>query len=104
MVGVVAPQRREVERHRQAGLAVLQQELVPLVRIGRAAEAGELPHRPELAAVHRRMNAAGERILTGVPELPFRIEAIEIRGGVDRFLLDGHLPSLTWSSTSAATS
>ena len=104
MIGVVAHQGWEIERDRQAGLSVLEQELVALVGIGRAAEAGELPHRPELAAVHRRMNAASERILAGAPELAFRIEAIEIGGGVNRFLLDGHLPFLTCSRTSAATS
>src|SRR5467141_3037961 len=104
MVGVVAHQRREVEGDRQTGLTVLEQELVPLVGIGRAAEAGELPHRPELAAIHRRMNAAREGILAGAPELAFRVEAIEIGGAVDRFLLDGHLPFLSCSRTSAATS
>src|SRR3981189_1261005 len=65
----------------QRGLGVPQQHRVPLVRKGGAAEAGELPHRPELAAVHRRMNAAGERILAGAPELTLRVEAIEIGGG-----------------------
>ncbi len=83
---------------------MLEQELVALVGIGRAAEAGELPHRPELAAVHRRMNPARERIFTGAPELMLGIEAREIGGGVDRLLLDGHLPFLTCSRTSAATS
>src|SRR5439155_8539007 len=104
MVGVVAHQRREVERHRQTGLAMLEQELVALVGIRRAAEARELPHRPELAAVHRGMNPARERVFTGAPELVLGIEAREIGGGVDRLLLYGHLPFLTLSRTSAATS
>src|SRR6185295_8536548 len=104
MVGVVAHQCREVERHRQTGLAMLEQELVALVGIGRAAEARELPHRPELAAIHRRMNAAGERILARAPELTVGVEAIEIGGRIDRFFLDGHLPFPTCSRTSAATS
>ncbi len=63
MVGVVAHQRRHVERGRQAGLAVLEQVAEPLVRLLRRAEPGELAHRPEPAAVHRRVDAAREREL-----------------------------------------
>ena len=62
MVGVVAHQRREVERHRQPGLAVLEQELEARVGLLGAAEAGELAHRPQLAAVAGGMDAARERI------------------------------------------
>ena len=62
MVRVVAHQRRKVERDGQSGLAVLEQELRALVRVRGAAEPGELPHRPELAAIAGRMNAARERI------------------------------------------
>ena len=61
MVGVVAHQRRHVERGREAGLAVVEQVAEALVRLLGGAEAGELPHRPELAAVHRRIDAARER-------------------------------------------
>src|ERR1041384_2207382 len=104
MIGVVAHQRREVEGDRQPGLAMLEQELVALVGIRRAAEAGELPHRPQLAAIHRGMNAAGKRILARAPELLFDVIAVQVSSVVDRFLLDGHLPFLTWSRTSAATS
>src|SRR5438874_4435634 len=90
MVGVVAHQGREVEGDRQTGLAVLEQELVPLVGIGGAAEAGELPHRPELAAVHRRMNAAGERILARAAKLTLRIELLQIGGCVYSLLFTVH--------------
>ncbi len=104
MVGVVAHQCRKVERDGETRLPMLEQELVALVGIGRAAEAGELPHRPELAAVHRGMNPARERIFTGATQLPFRIEAVQIGGRVHRLFPDGHLPFLTLSRTSAATS
>ena len=104
MVGVVAHQRREVECDGEARLAVLEQEFVTAVRVARAAEAGELPHRPQLAAVPCRMDAARERILTGATELTRAVEAVEIGRRIERFFLHGHFPFLTRCSTSAATS
>ena len=59
MVGVVAHQGGKVECDREAGLAPLQQELVALVGVLGRAEAGELPHGPEPAAIHRGVDAAG---------------------------------------------
>jgi hypothetical protein len=61
VVRVVAHQRRHVERGREPGLPVVEQVAEALVRLHGGAEAGELPHRPELAAVHRRVDAARER-------------------------------------------
>ena len=104
MVGVVAHQGWEIEGDRKTGLAMLEQELVAPVGIGRAAEPGELAHRPQPALVHRGMNAARERILTGPTELLGDVEAVEVGGRVNRFFLDGHLPFLTLLRTSAATS
>ncbi len=78
MIGVVAHQGREVERDRKPGLPMFEQELVALIRIRCTPETGELPHRPELAAVHRWMNAARERILPGTAQLPFRGKAAQI--------------------------
>ena len=69
MVGVVAHQRRHVEGGREAGLAVVEQVAEALVRLDRRAEAGELAHRPELAAVHRRIDAARERVDARVAEI-----------------------------------
>ena len=63
MVGVVAHQRRHVERRREARLPVLEQVAEALVRLLRRPEARELPHRPEPAAVHRLVHAAREREL-----------------------------------------
>ena len=63
MVGVVAELGRQVERHRQRGLALAKQELEARVRLLRRPEAGELAHGPELAAVHRRVRSARERRL-----------------------------------------
>ncbi len=57
VVGVAAHQRGQVERHAEPGAAAPQQFLVPGVGVFRGAEPGELPHRPQLAAVARGMDA-----------------------------------------------
>src|SRR6266550_615223 len=62
MVGVVAHQGREIKRHRESGLPVLEQELVALVGVAGAAEAGELAHRPQSPAITGWMNAPRIRI------------------------------------------
>jgi hypothetical protein len=62
-VGVVAVQRRHVERHRQPRLAVVEQVAEALVRLLRGAEAREHAHRPRLPAIARRVDATRVRIL-----------------------------------------
>ncbi len=62
---VVAALRRQIERHGEAGLALIEQELVTLVGILGAAEPGILPHRPHAAAEAVGENASRERILAG---------------------------------------
>mgnify|MGYP003693560837 CR=1 FL=1 len=66
VVGVVTHQRGQIERHRQAGLPLRQQIVVALVGLFRRGEAGELPHRPELAAIHVAMDTARVRKLSGL--------------------------------------
>ena len=44
-----------------------EKELEALVRLLGRAEAGEHAHRPEPAAVHRGLHAAGEWVLPGRP-------------------------------------
>ena len=48
------------------------------------AEAGELAHGPEPAAIHGGMDAARERILAGIAEVGFGVEAVEAFGRVER--------------------
>src|SRR4029450_1241593 len=60
-VRVVAHLGRQIERDREPGLALLQEEAVALVRLGGGTEARVLPHGPEALSVHLRMDAAGER-------------------------------------------
>ena len=69
VIGVMPHQARHVERRAQPGLAVLEQIAEPLVRLLDRAEAGELAHRPQPAAVHARVHAARERILARQPDL-----------------------------------
>jgi len=79
MVGVVAHQRRHVERGREAGLPVIAQVAEPLVRLLGGAEAGELPHRPELPAVHGRVDPAREREDSGKTEVAFLVDLDRFR-------------------------
>ena len=58
MIGVAAHQRRQVEGDAQAGAAGGDQFLVAGVGLLGRAEAGELPHRPQLAAVAGGVDAA----------------------------------------------
>ena len=83
VVGVVAHQRRHVERGREPGLAVVEQVAEALVGLLGRAEAGELAHRPEPAAVHRRVGAAGEGILARVAEVALVVD-VGVFGAVER--------------------
>ena len=87
MVGVVAHQRRHVERGREAGLAVVEQVAEALVGLLGRAEAGELAHRPQPPPVHRRVDAAGERVLAGVADVALGIHVGEVLRGVERLEL-----------------
>ena len=83
MIGVVAHQGRKVERHRQAGLPVLEEEFVPLVSVFGAPEARELAHGPEPSAVHGRVDTARERVLARFAERAARVEAGQVVRRVD---------------------
>ncbi len=87
-VGVVAHLGRQVEGHRQAGLALVQEVAEPLVGLLGGREAGVLAHRPEPAAVHRRLDAAGERVLAGAPEVAVLVEAGRVGRGIEVADLD----------------
>ncbi len=82
-VGVVAHLRGQVEGHRQAGLALLQQVPEALVRLGCAREAGVLAHRPEAPAVHRRLDAPREGELTWATEGQLLVQGIRVCRGVE---------------------
>ena len=95
VVGVDPIEGGVVERDRQPGLPVLQEVAEPAVRVLGRSEAGEHPHRPEPAPIHRRMDPAGERGLARVAD------AVERPGGrarrvdpVDRYPAQGREPFL----------
>ena len=82
VVGVVAHQRRHVERRREPGLAVVEQVAEALVGLLGGAEARELAHRPQPPAVHRRVDAARER--RDSPGTPICSRVGQVLLGVER--------------------
>ena len=93
MIGIAAHQRRQIERDAQPGAAGREQRLVARVGLLRRAEPGELPHRPELAAVAGRVDAArvGER--AGIAEVARVVEAGEVVGACRGARSGGPKPS-----------
>ena len=67
-IGVVAHLGGQVEGDGEAGLALLEQVAEAFVGLGRGGEAGVLAHRPQSAAVHRRLHATREGELAGHPQ------------------------------------
>jgi hypothetical protein len=68
-------------------LAFFQKELETLVALRGSAEAGVLADGPELAPVHRRLDAAGERIFARVADVAIVVDADSVSRGVEG--LDG---------------
>jgi hypothetical protein len=83
VVGVVAHLGGQVERHRQAAGAGLDQPVVALVRLLRGAEPGVLPHGPRAAGVHRGVDAAGVGVAAGLAEAGGRVPPVEHLRTVD---------------------
>src|SRR5262249_2888775 len=88
VVAVESHQRRQIESGTESGLPFVEQELEAFVGLPRRAEAGELPHGPQPAAIHAGVNAARVRILAGIAEVRIWVEIVEAFGGVQR--LDGY--------------
>ena len=65
VIAVVPHQRRHVEIGGKAGLPLVDQVFEAPVRVLGGAEAGDLPHRPKSAAIHRRVRPPRVRILAG---------------------------------------
>jgi hypothetical protein len=68
VVRVPAQLRRQVERHRQTGGAVLEQIAEALVGLGCRRVTRVLAHGPGAAAVHVLADASGERVMTRLAE------------------------------------
>ncbi len=88
VVGVVPYLRRQVESHRQAGLALREQVAEAPIRFRSGPEAGILPHRPQPAAVHRGVDPTGVRKLARATQVALGIDLDRILGGVERLELD----------------
>src|SRR4051812_50102378 len=69
MVRVVSHLRREIEGDAQTVDALAEQVLVSAVGLARRAKPGVLTHRPQAAAIHRRLNAASERKFAGEAQI-----------------------------------
>src|SRR5579885_2328593 len=82
MVGIIAHKRRQVEGDGKAGLALFQKIMEALVGVLRAAKARKLPHRPELAPVHRTVNPASVRVGAGIAKVALVTEIPEVLAGV----------------------
>ena len=77
VIRVAAHQRRQIERDAQAGAAGGEQPPIALVGLFRSPEPGELPHRPQLAAVAGGVNAARIRELPRVGEIPSVVDRLD---------------------------
>ena len=80
VVRVVPDLRRQIERDAEAADALRQQIPIARVRFLGRCEARVLPHRPQPAAIHGRVDPARERELSGEAKLGFRRPARQILG------------------------
>ena len=83
VVGISSHQRRKVEGDAEPGAASGEQRLVALVGLLGRAEPRELPHRPQLAAVAGRMDAADVGKFARIVELALVVEPGEVVGRVE---------------------
>ena len=86
--------RREVERHGQPRLPVIEQVPEATVRLGGRAHPGVLTHRPEPPPIHVRVDAACERELAGLADHARSIVALG--RSIDRLELDPGIGSSTF--------
>src|SRR5260370_8460196 len=69
VIGVVAHERWQIESNGESAAAVFEKIFIALVRFLGRGEAGEHTHRPELAAIASRVNAARVGRLAGIAEV-----------------------------------
>ena len=96
LVRVIAHQSGQVEGNAQACLTLLQQVFEARVRFLRSAEAGKHAHRPQFAAVKRRVDSSCIGVLTRkserggvihVRDIKRRIQSVDrFGGGGDKFI------------------
>ena len=84
VVGIHADLGGEIEGDGEAVDTLRQEVAIALIRFNGGAEARVLARGPEAAAVHRGVDAAGERELAWIGELGFRVPAVERVGSDNR--------------------
>src|SRR5436853_7347115 len=77
MIGVVAHLGGKIEGDRQTRLSGIKQMAKARVGVFSCAEARVLAHRPELAAIHRGVDAARERRLAGRALVGYRARVLQ---------------------------
>src|SRR4029077_2324001 len=100
-VGVVAHLGRQIERDGETGLPRRQQMAEPRVGLLGGPEPGVLAHGPELAAIHRGMNAARIRERAGTAEVAAGITPPIVRP-VNRLSVAHFTPTASAPRTRAA--
>src|SRR5437667_8337429 len=78
MIRVITHQGREVKRYRQTRLAVVQKIMETFVGIRGGSEAAELPHRPQAASIHLRIDAARVGRDARIREIVFVVEIVKV--------------------------
>ena len=86
IVGVVADLRRQVEGARESRCTCLDQHAVALVGLFGCGEAGVHAHRPEAAAIHRRLHATRVGELARNAEIFGIISAFDVERRVETLL------------------
>src|SRR5579884_73428 len=94
IIAIETHQRRQIKSGTEAGLSLSEEKLEAFIGLPRRAEASELPHSPQTAAIQRRMHATSVRVLAGIAEIDVGIEAVETFRRVQR--LDGHAADRGW--------
>ena len=84
MIRVQTHLGRQIERDRQARLAVFKQVAEPAVGVLGGPQACVLAHRPQTAAVHRGVRATRERECPGVAEAVVGVPSVEVPRLVER--------------------
>jgi hypothetical protein len=83
VIGIATHQRWQIEGNAQPRAAGIEQRLVSRVGLLRRAKPRKLPHRPQLAAIARRMDAACVRKGAWMVEVAGGVEAGEVVGRVE---------------------
>ena len=82
MIRVVSHQRGKIESHGEAGLSLREQVTVARVAVFGGAEAGELAHGPQPAAVHGGVDSARQGRLTRERQVATLLPAGKLGGRV----------------------